>query len=91
MGLHVDEREADAGVAEAKLADDAREEAAGSPKEETDGEGAVLAVERLAGEVEGALGGFEGFAGFFKEDLALGGEADGAAGTIEEGSANLTL
>ena len=56
-GAHLVEREFDVGVELAVVANDAGEEASGTPEKEADGEGADLAEERALRDVEGAVGG----------------------------------
>jgi len=89
--VHLHERETNAGVTAAELTDNAGKEAARAPEKEADVEGTDFALEGFSGEVDGAVGGFEGFASLFKEDLTFGGETDGAAGAVEEDAADFAF
>ena len=89
--VHFNERKLDARASEAELADDAREKTACAPEEKADVERTDFAMERLSGEVDGAFGGFEGFASVLEEDLAFRGEANGAAGAVEEDAADFAF
>jgi hypothetical protein len=80
---HLIERQLDFGVELAVFADDAREEAACSPEEEADGEGADLTLKRALGNFDGVIGGGESFARLFEEEYALRGEAGAALGSVE--------
>jgi hypothetical protein len=71
--------------------DDARDKASGTPGEEADGELAFLAEQRAAGDIDGAVGGTQGFLCLFQEDPALRGQAGGALGAIQERAADLML
>jgi hypothetical protein len=90
-GAHFVEGEFNVWVAFSVVADDAREEAAGAPEEEADGESAGFATERALGNVDGAVGGEEGLAGFGEEELALRSETGWAGGAVEERAAYLAL
>jgi len=83
-GVHLHERESDAGATAAEFSNDAGEKSAGTPEEKSDGERAEFAVEGFSREVNGSVGGFEGLAGLFEEDVTFWGEADGATSAIEE-------
>ena len=89
--VHLHERKPDAGATAAELTDDAREETAGAPQEEADGERTDFAVEGFLSEVDGAVGGLQGHASLFEENLAFRGKPNGAAGAIEEHAANFAF
>jgi hypothetical protein len=73
------------------LADDAGEETSSSPEEEADGKSADLAKERALSDVDGAISRDQGFAGFIKEETALGREASAPGVPIEECTTHLAL
>lgn len=90
-GVHFEDREFYVWVSLSIFADDGGEEAAGSPEEEADIEGALLPEERSAGEIDGTVGCGEGLPGFLEEDDALGSKARGALAAIEEGASEFVL
>jgi hypothetical protein len=54
------------------VADDAGEEAAGAPKDESDTEGTDLSEEGALGDFEGSVGGCQSFTSLSEKDLTLG-------------------